>query len=185
MEFAVDTKKLVKNLLRRWWILALAAVLGGAVALLGTAVLVSPTYEADILFRVSGTGELGEDRDLVDSCVVLLDSRACLEGVSDRDYAQLRKMITAEAVNGTEFLRVTVSTEDPREAAELAAAVGAALPALAAEVMPEVSLTVVDGPVVPDAPACPGWGNSLLIGGALGLLLGLGALMAADILKKN
>ena len=99
---------------------------------------VTPKYEANALFYVNNstfslsnaaaaitTGELSAASDLVDTYVAILQSRANMELVLEKSGAtytidQLRRMISAEAVNSTGLFRVTVTSRNPEEARNLA-----------------------------------------------------------------
>lgn len=183
-EFQLDTAALAGAVLRRWWIILLSAALGCMMALLGASILLPPEYVADVTFRVSA-GELEEARDLADSALVLLDTRQCLDPVlsaagEDLTYAQLRRMLEAQVLNETEFLKVTVTGSSPRQALELAKAVAAALPRCFGE-FTGAQLILVDDAALPAQPSGPDTGSIAFIGMALGLLLGLAAAMLPEI----
>ena len=88
-EFEVDTRCLVRAVLKKSWILALAALVCAGAVLLGGIALTGERYMSQVTFCVNTGGEnvnnqtLTAARDLTDSCGVritlLLDySRPCL-----------------------------------------------------------------------------------------------------------
>lgn len=190
-EFEIETGYLLKRLLERWWCLVLAAVAGGLLALGVTALFVSPRYEASVILHVeSESGELSESRNLVDSCIVVLRTRGCLEEIARQAGVahtpdKLDKMLAAGAVEETEFLAVTVTASTPSKAKAIADAVGQLLPERAAAIMPGVRLTVADAAALPLEPAGPDWVNNTLIGLALGLILGGAGAAFAAVRKKE
>ena len=138
----VDLITLLRALWRRSWVIALATVAAGAVCFAWAQFLIAPTYEASALLYVNNTqdaskpisnSELSAAQSLVDTYVVILNSRTTLDQVraaarvtyTDRE---LQKMIQAQAVNSTEVFEVTVTSEDPQEAQKIANTIAQVLP---------------------------------------------------------
>ena len=107
----VDLITLLRALWRRSWVIALATVAAGAVCFAWAQFLIAPTYEASALLYVNNTqdaskpisnSELSAAQSLVDTYVVILNSRTTLDQVraaarvtyTDRE---LQKMIQAQA----------------------------------------------------------------------------------------
>jgi hypothetical protein len=79
------------------------------------------------------SGDLTTSRNLVDSYIVILNTRETLVDVinyagASYTYKELKSMITSAAVNETEIFKVTVTSTDPKEAERLANAVASVLP---------------------------------------------------------
>ena len=103
--------------------------------------------------------ELSAAQSLVDTYVVILNSRTTLDQVraaarvtyTDRE---LQKMIQAQAVNSTEVFEVTVTSEDPQEAQKIANTI--------AQVLPSRISSVVEGSCAQPAPLYgPGHGSRI------------------------
>ena len=87
----LETAALLRALLRcRKWI-ALGAVLGAGLVLLVTVLFVGPVYQSDVLIRVTNRAQADEiitpedvsaSRDLVESCAVIVHTRAFLKEVA-------------------------------------------------------------------------------------------------------
>lgn len=174
-EFEVDTRCLVRAVLKKSWILALAALVCAGAVLLGGIALTGERYMSQVTFCVNTGGEnvnnqtLTAARDLTDSCGVLLHTRSCLEAVSAAaDTDVTADMLTGEALNGTEFFRVTARAEDPEKAERIAEAAAQVLPELAAEYLAGAGLKLVD----PAGAAVRVEANYVNLAG-LGILLGL------------
>ena len=153
----VDLITLLRALWRRSWVIALATVAAGAVCFAWAQFLIAPTYEASALLYVNNTqdaskpisnSELSAAQSLVDTYVVILNSRTTLDQVraaarvtyTDRE---LQKMIQAQAVNSTEVFEVTVTSEDPQEAQKIANTIAQVLPSRISSVVEGSSVRVV------------------------------------------
>ena len=126
-ELEVDFGRVFRAVLSRVWLVAVISVLCAAIAFAGTVLLITPQYESAAMFYVNNSnlslgdaslsissGDLSTSRNLVDSYIVILNTRETLVDVIDyagvnRGYSELSGMLTAEAVNETEIFRVTVS----------------------------------------------------------------------------
>lgn len=147
--------------------------------------LITPTYEAQTQLYVNNlsnsggsvtVGELTAAQNLIDTYVVILNSRNTLTDIirtAEVDYtpAQLEKMITAGSVNNTEVLYVTVTSENPSEAAKIAGVIAELLPTRIAEVVQGSSVYSLELPEQPTKPSAPNISRYTAIGALIGLLL--------------
>ena len=194
----LETAALDRALLGSWKKIVLTTVLGAVLVLLAGMLLLEPKYQADVVFRVTNRAQAGavitpEDvsasRDLVESCAVVVQTRtflqeaASLAGV-DMSARELGKMVETAAVNETEFLRVTVTSTSPEEAARLAEAIGTLLPEQAGQVLKGSGAELVDAAVFSAESCGPDHGSNAVIGGLLGLLVSRGAVLILEINRK-
>ena len=188
-EVGVDLQRLVGEILRRLWIVILAAVVGAAGSFLGTYYLVTPLYEASAMFYVNNksisvgsasvsleSGDISAAKSLVDSYIVILKTRGCLNDVIDyagvnRRYLELRNMISAERVNSTEIFEVVVTSPDPEEAECIAQAIAQILPKRISNIIEGSSAKVVDYAVIPSRPSSPNYTVNTVVGFLMGLFL--------------
>lgn len=188
-EVELDAKRLLDALLRKAWALILAAVLGAGAALAGTVLFVTPQYESSAMFYVNNgslsignaslslsAGDISASRGLVDTYIVILNTRETLNDVIDyagvdMTYEQLSGMISAAAVDDTEIFRVTVTHPDPETAQKLAGAIAHILPKRIDSIIESTSAQVVDSAIVPSAPSSPDYTQNTLIGFLIGLVL--------------
>ena len=137
----IDLGRLLRALLSRAWMIAIVSVLCAVLTVIGTILFVTPKYESAAMFYVNNnnlsfgdtsvsisSGDLSTSRNLVDSYIVILNTRATLKDVIDYagvpySYKELQKMISASAVNETEIFRVVVNSPDPQEAEKIANAI--------------------------------------------------------------
>lgn len=182
-EIEIDLGKIFRALARSWLAIVLSALLGAGGFAWVTEHLIPPRYESGVMFYVcSVSGEMlsSEDlsiaRKLVESCMVLLNTRETQQGILDHtglDYSckDLEERITAEAMGETEFFRVTVSGEDPVEAERIADAIGAILPGRISVLIDGFSVKVADAAVLPSQATEPDGLLSALTGFSLGIIL--------------
>lgn len=185
----IDLLRLLRALWDRVWLILLAGLAAAAISFSYAKFLIEPRYEASILMYVNNSSftvgstsfsinssEISAAQSLVDTYIVIMESRTTLEDVIKRadvdySYETLRSMIKASAVNGTEIFRVTVNSTDPEEAALLANTISKVLPNTISDVVDGSSVRIVDRAVVPTQKVSPSITKYTAIGFALGFLL--------------
>ena len=196
----MDVRQLVSAIWSKMWLIGLAAVVCGFLAFLGTYYFVTPRYEASTVFYVNNStvdlgdagisidsGDLSAAKSLVDSYIVILESRETLEQVAaytgvDKTYEELKVMISAASVNATEIFEVVVTGPHRYETDRIADAIGYILPSRISEIIEGTSAKVVDMAVVPTSPSYPSYGLNILIGIFIGVLVSVGGIVAWSIL---
>ena len=188
-EIEIDLQRLFNVLMKKAWIVAVAAVVCAVLTFVGTFLFITPTYEASAMFYVNNNSlSLGEttlsitssdisaSKSLVNSYIVILGTRETLVDVIDyagvdRTYSKLKKMIAAEAVSSTEIFRVTVTSTDPQEAEAIADAIAYVLPKRIGSIIEGTSAKVVDAAVLPSQSSAPNYTKNTVIGFVAGLAL--------------
>lgn len=199
LEREIDLPRLASALAKKRWLISLVSVLGAAIMLVGTLVLVPPQYESAAMFYVNNgtpaagdasgsisSGDLVTSRSLVDSYIVILETRESLQNVIDYagvnlTYDRLKKMITASAVNDTEFFQVVVTGSDPHEAEKLANAIAYVLPQRISGILGGTSAKVVDTAVAAASPSAPNYFRNTLLGFVMGLAAAVGSVLLREI----
>lgn len=194
-EDTIDLLKLFNALIRRIWLIMLAAIIFGAGAFIGTKKLITPMYQSDVMFYVNNSsinlsnaalsvtsGDLSAAKSLVDSYIVILNARTTLEDVID--YAgvemtpgQLKNEISASAVNKTEIFRVTVTDADPVLADKLADSIAFILPKKISNIIDGTSAKIVDSSIVAAKPCSPNTMKNTMMGVLLGVAISCGLIM--------
>ena len=191
----------VKEFLKRyWWLILLAFAIG-----FGSAAFFSrrgpATYRATTTLVVGPNESLKTTREVVDS-LNTLDRRSVVatfarlpagRTVRDRARQQLQLdearlapyEVRTAVVPDTNVLEVTVDGPDARTAAVFADAVAEQTTGHAREVYEIYGMKVLDRAQVPTEPVGPGLSRSLLVGAALGLLIGVGVASLFDYLRRR
>lgn len=188
----VEFQGVLSALLKKAWFIALMSILGLLVALLITRFLVTPQYQSEAMFYVNNSsisvgdaslsissGDITASKDLVDTYIVILNTRETLNDVIDyagvdRTCEELENMIEASSVNGTEVFQVVVTSPDPEEAVRIADSIAYILPKRITKIVEGTSAQIVDSAVVASNPSSPSYVNNLLVGFLLGLVLSVG-----------
>ena len=198
-EIEIDFGRVFRAAVDKAWLIAVVAVLCAVLTFAGTFFFITPQYQSSAMFYVNNSnlslgdaslsissGDLLTSRNLVDSYIVILNTRETLVDVLDYSSApyspgQLRGMISAGAVNGTEIFKVTVTSADPAEAERLANAIAYILPKRIATIIDGTSARVADAAIIPSSPSSPSYVNNTMIGFLLGAVVALGVIALREI----
>ena len=187
-ELEIDLQRLMKSLIKKWWVIALSAVLCASIALGITRFFITPKYQSSAMFYVNNSAfnlsdasisltssDISASKSLVDSYIVILNARSTLTDVIDyadidRTYTELKKMLSAASVNSTEIFEVVVTSDDPAEAEKIADAITYILPKRISSIIEGTSAKIVDTAIIASHPSSPSYLNNVVIGFALGLI---------------
>lgn len=199
-ELSVDLGRALQALLQNGLLIGLVSVLAALVVFAGTFFFVTPKYESAAMFYVNNnnlsfgdtsvsisSGDLTTSRNLVDSYIVILNSRETLVDVIDYagvsyTYEELEKMISAAAVNETEIFEVVVTSPDPQEAEKIANAIAYILPKRIGTIIDGTSAKVVDAAVVASSPSSPSYMMNTVIGFLIGFIVMAGIIILRTML---
>lgn len=202
-ELEIDLLQLVRALWRKAWVIILATLVFGATVFAGTAIFIQPKYRAEALMYVNSSNitvggtkvsisqsELTAAQTLVDTYIVILNTRTTLEDVIEQtgvsySYEELKDMITAAAVNGTEVFSIQVVSKSPVEAEKLANAIAQTLPEKIASIVEGSSARIVDYAVIPAEKDSPSLTKNTLIGAVLGFVLTCGIVVVLELMDEQ
>lgn len=195
----VDLQRAVAALIRKMWMIVLAAVLSAVLVFVGTYFLITPKYESSALFYVNNnslslgdaslsidSGDISASKSLVNSYIVILNTRESINEVIeyagvDRSYEQIKEMISAASVNGTEIFEVVVTSPDPYEAEQIANAIAQVLPNRIAGIIEGTSAKIADHAVVAAEPSSPNYVVNLIVGFLIGGILAVGVILMQEM----
>ncbi len=197
-DIEVDLKRLVDAVVNKAALIGVVAALCAIITLLGTLFLIQPKYESSAVFYVNNnalevggaslslsTGDISAAKSLVDSYIVILNTRSTLNEVIDYSgvdytYTELKGMISAASVQDTEIFEIVVTSEDPAEAEKIANAIAYVLPKRISSIIEGTSAKIVDTAVMATKPSSPGYAANTLVG----LVVGLVAMVAIVALRE-
>lgn len=197
--FEVDLGRIWKVVCKRIWIIGIVSVLCAVIVAVSTFFFVTPKYDSSAMFYVNNNslsvgdasfsitqGDISAAKSLVDTYIVILNSKSCLNDVIDYtgydlSYDDLKNMISAGAVNSTEIFEVKVTCTDPDEAENIANAIAYILPKRIASIVEGTSAKIVDYAVKPSQPCSPSYVKNTAIGFILGMLLSLTVIVLREI----
>ncbi len=201
--YTIDLMHIMKVLWKRVWIIALAGVLAAAIGFSYAAFMVTPLYSSSVMLYVNNssinlgntsfnitTSDLSASQSLIKTYSVILKNRTTLERVIEKtgvsySVGSLSGMITAASAQETEIMKVTVTSADPYEAAEIANCIAEVLPARIAEIIDGASMEVVDSAVPNPSKISPNISRYTAIGLVLGLLVSAGILAVVAIMDNT
>ena len=193
----LDFKKTLFMLLSHIREIIAAIILGGVLFWAVSAYYITPVYTSNALLHVSGTAErkttsvtsneLYVSRELLDTCVVILDSRTVLSKVikeSGLDYTigQLRNMIRAESVSSTEIFRISITNPNPRDAAILVDTITKVAPGEIERVISGGKVTLIDSATLPKTPSSPNIPKNTILGALIGAILSISILIINEFM---
>ncbi|QBS37606.1 hypothetical protein E1B22_07175 [Thermaerobacter sp. FW80] len=181
---------------RRWRIIALMIVV--SICLVGIRMaMVPPTFEARARLLVLPPDQAVNDvetlelyRNLVPTYKELLASRRVMDAVL-RDLGlswssdEYRRRVRIRAYEESQVLDVFVRDSSPSEAARIANRAAEIMTGIAAEVMRENRLVLLDSAVPPEEPVSPRPALELSLAVLLGLLVGTSIGLALEVLDRR
>lgn len=178
-EIEIDLVGLFYALLRKIWIIILCFVIGLVGAGGFTAFFVTPLYESSSMIYILGNTtnisgiSLQLSQQLTVDFTILATSRPVVNNAIanldvDYTYEELVSMVKVENPSESSILKMTATSPDPEEAADIANAMAAATANRVAEVMDMDKPTTVEEAVVPTRPASPSIVKNAAIGGLAG-----------------
>lgn len=198
-EIEVDVGRVVRAVLDRAWLVCLITVLCAVITIVGTYFLIKPQYQASAKFYVNNSsrlpgdgasslssGDLSTSRNLVDSYMVILNTKETILDVieysqSKLSFEDVKDMIEAKAVNETEIFEVIITSGDPNEALRLADAISEVLPKRISTIIDGTSAKVVETAVLPEEPSSPSYPKNAVIGALLGFMLAVSVIALREI----
>ena len=191
-EIEIDFGRIFRAVLSHTWLVVIVSILCAVIAFVGTVFFITPKYQSAAMFYVNNSnvslggtslsissGDLVTSRNLVDSYIVILNTRETLTDVIDYagascSYKELRGMLNSESINETEIFQVTVTHTNPQEAERLANAIAYILPKRISTIIDGTSAKVVESAIVPVKPSSPSYSKNAVIGFMLGCLMSVG-----------
>ena len=202
-EDTIDLLHLAQVLWKNAIAIILAGLIFGTAAFLGTKAFVTPLFDSKALLYVNSsnlslagskvsisTAELSAAKSLVDTYTVILNTRMTLEDVIERSgvnytYEQLKSMVSAASVNGTEIFYINVTSPDPAEAELLANTIALVLPEKIASIVDGSSVRIVDYAVQAAHRSSPSYGKNAVIGAMLGMFLVAAIVIVSDLMDEQ
>ena len=196
----IDLKRLVLALIHKAWLLALCALVAGALAYFYTANFITPLYRASVSIYVNNANpqlggnssyisgsDLATAQRLVNTYVNIIRSNTVLEKVArqsglDITADRIRGMMTAESVENTEIFEIYISSADPELAAHLANAIAEVAPEEISNFLEGSSTKIIDYAKVPQSRYYPSYRQNTFLGLCIGGGLGVAYVVMRTIL---
>ena len=206
--YEIDALQIVKMLLKRWWVVAISAIVV-AVAVFGYAQHTTvPTYKSTATLLINGDSSVGSVYQQIlagqyqsnDYPYILKANDTLNEAVdylNDYDFAEnggtpyrtysagvLSGMVSFEVVEDSRIFRITVTSVVSEEARIVAEAVSKVF-IERAEYITSADVAVVDSPIVPNGAISAGYGRKTTLGFLVGLVLGAALVIISGLMNDT
>ncbi|MEG2000546.1 MAG: Wzz/FepE/Etk N-terminal domain-containing protein [Evtepia sp.] len=186
MNTEIDLKQMFLIVWHKLWLVVLSTLVMGLGAFLISRFALTPMYTATASMYVYSEGsrsggditgsELDTSQKLVQTYIVILTSNSVLNQVSaqlDNAYtpAEIRKMLSASAINNTETFQISVTNANPAMAQEIANTLASVAPSEIIRVVKAGAVEVIDYATLPIVPTSPRIATNTAIGALLGLVI--------------
>ena len=190
-EIEIDLMQLFRVLWKNIKYVIVATVILGMIGLLGSALLLTPIYEANAKMIVNTrkdttqtvtNDQLNSAKSLVSTYAIIITSRDILNEVIDEldlnvSYASLKSSIRVQAVNNTQVMEVVVQNADPEIALAVAAKILEIAPDVLVETVEAGSVKPVEQAYVGKDPVSPNIMKNTVIMAFLGFVLACGVII--------
>lgn len=182
------------------WVIVLCILIGGVAAFGISNYIIDPTYTSRVSMyvnnntnkenNVANINDINASQKLVSTYIEILKSDNVLSKViaeTSFNYtpSEIRKMLTASSVNGTEIFEVKVTAEDADEAAVIANTIAEVAPEEIIRVVKAGSVELIDEAMPAIDPSSPNVALNTLIGLMLGGVLSVLGVLVAEMLDNR
>jgi len=181
----ISLKELFVCISKKFWIIVLTAIVFGIAAFFFTRFLIVPQYKATISMYVNNktestnslsTSDVAAAKSLVDTYITIIESSSVLEDIIDNanidlTASQIRNMMSAKSLNGTEVFEVSITSASPEESEKIANLIADFAPSKISEIVNGSSVKIIDRAKVPTQPASPIMSKNIVIACLLGLII--------------
>ena len=164
-EREIDIIPILKELLKKLWLIILVGLILGGAVFVGTKVLIKPTYRSGFTAYVNNK-QGKESTDYLTSSDVTASKQEL-----DASYNTLQKLVSTEVKDETEIISVFVVDTDPQFAYDYAQAISKTAPQYMAQIVEGSSMKIIDYPEFSDKRYKPSYSNFALIGFLIGALI--------------
>ena len=181
--FDVDLKRLFFEVLKRLWLILLVGIICGASMFVYAKFFITPQYKATATIYIQNhtgdndkkiySSDLSASQNLVTTYQGLFTSDNVLNRVKEKlrdNYSAdaIRAAFTAEAVEDTPILKISISDHDPEQAAKIVNGIAKVAPDAIMNLVEGSSVKVVDLSRVPTEISYPSYKKLALIGCVIG-----------------
>jgi len=195
----ISLKSVFASVLNRIWLILLSAVIFSIAALFITKFAITPQYQATVRLYVNNkteeTNSLTQSdvtaaKSLVDTYITIIQSNSVIDSIansSDINYSnqEIREMLSAKSVNGTEVFDVSIIGSSPEECAKIANRIAELAPDKISAIIEGSSVKIIDRAKIPSEPISPSLARNIAIAFLLGLVTSCIAFVIAHIMDTN
>ncbi|MER2149681.1 MAG: Wzz/FepE/Etk N-terminal domain-containing protein, partial [Ruminococcus sp.] len=186
-EKEINIFPLLKELVKKLWLIILVGLIVGGAFFLGTKLLIKPSYRSGFTAYVNNkqgkqatdyltVSDVNAAKELVLTYSNIITSKTILTNAAkkigvDLPYDVLARMVSTESKDETEIISVYVVDTDPQLAYDYAQTIAKIAPVYIAEIVEGSSMKIIDLPEYSDKRYKPSYLRYAIIGFLIGALL--------------
>ncbi len=199
----IDLLDIIKLLWHNLWIILVSMILCGSILFTSVMFFVTPQYTASAMLYVNNSSisvgsssisisasQISAARSLLDLYVIILESRTTLEQAIDRadlpyTYSQLRNIVSASSVAGTEIFTISATCANSDDAKLIVDTLVDILPDRISDILDGSSVRLVDSAVRPVSRSFPSYTRYGMIGAILGAVISCAVIIIRDLMNNT
>lgn len=195
----INLKSLFVCIYRKVWIVVITVLVFGISSFLITKYVLLPEYQATIRLYVNNkteatdsltSSDVSASQSLVDTYIAIIQSDVVLDDIvrsAGYQYTvdEIKDMMGARAVNGTEVFDVSITGTSPRGCVRIANLIAALAPDKISKIVDGSSVKVIDGAKMPEKPISPNTVKNVVVSFVLGFVLSCVAVISAYLLDTS
>ncbi|MBQ8975396.1 MAG: hypothetical protein IJ072_06720 [Oscillospiraceae bacterium] len=200
-EYEIDIMPLLRALFKKIWVLVIAAIVCGALAFVGSHLLITPMYQSRFTAYVNNrrtvddasslsNSDLNASQSLSNTYIQIIRSRVILEAAAEKvgttyTYSQLLNIVSASVASNTQIITVRVTTPSIRESYDLANAISELIPEKGAEIIEGSSIKIIDSATLPAGRYSPNYTRNTMLGMLIGILIAAVIVVLMEIIDNH
>ena len=201
MEKNFSINDIISIFLKRLWVIIVLAIVGGGISYVYSQFIIPKKYTSAVTMyvynqngdRAPTAGDFSLSKNLVETYIVILKSNQVLEAVSagivtdglEYNVDEIRRMLTAQAVQKTEVFEISISCENKEHARIIADKISIVAPPEIIRVVKAGSVEVVDKAKVSEEHSSPNIPQNTIIGVILGMALAFGLAFLLELMNTS
>lgn len=181
----INYKSLLTFILKKFWVIALTALVFGIVAFFITQYAITPMYRATIRLYANNkteasssltSSDVSASKSLVDTYISIIQSDTVIGKIAETTKhgyrnEEILKMMSAKSINGTEVFEVSITGPSPQDSADIANAIADFAPGKISEIVEGSSVKVIDRAGQPSEPVSPSSPKNVVAAVLLGIAI--------------
>lgn len=202
-EIEIDFKKIFEMIKQKLVYIILITVIGAVASGCITNFFITPQYTASIQLYAWSNGEhiitpsnnitpneIEASQMLINTYLVAIQSDTFIEKVADQvdgniTANQIKKMLSCSSIDETTIFKVSITSTDPKQAAEIANVIADVCPDELVRILKVGGVEIVDYAKEPTRPSSPNTRKNILIGAAAGFILSFAFFFLKDMFDTS
>ena len=202
-EIEIDLKKIYEMIKQKLVYIVLVAVIGGILSGCITNFFITPQYTASvILYAWSNSDNMFQNKNdvstndieaaqlLINTYLATIQSESFIEKVADQvgnnvSVNQIKNMLSCSAIENTVIFRISITSTDPQQAAEIANVVAEVCPDELIRMLKVGGVEIIDYAKTPSRPSSPNIKKNILIGAAAGFIISFAFFFLKDLFDTS